>query len=134
VEFDLLAQSPLRADAVAIADDQHPDHKLRINRRSTNVTIESHQLVAKLNQYPRHHRIDPTQQVASRDASFEVEHVKQLALIAGLSTHHGKPPPLDTASARNHCSPKITSPFSTTSTHSDTSRLSIDALRKFHLP
>ena len=43
------------------------------------------------------------------------------ALIAGLSTHHGKPPPLDAASARNHCSPKITSPFSTTSTHCYTS-------------
>jgi hypothetical protein len=90
------------------------------NRRSANVAVEGHHLVAKLNQYPRHHRTDPAQQVASRDTPLEVEQVKQLALIAGLSTHHGKPPPLDVSSARNHCSPKITSPFSTKSTLSVT--------------
>ena len=83
VKFDLLTQSPLGPDAVAITDDQHPDHKLRINRRPANVAVERRQLVAKLNQYPCHHRIDPAQQVASRDAPFEVEQVKQLALIVG---------------------------------------------------
>jgi hypothetical protein len=31
--------------------------------------------------------------MARRYASFEVEQIKQLALIARLSTHHGKPPP-----------------------------------------
>jgi hypothetical protein len=76
VQLDLLAQSPLRADAVAITDDQHPDHKLRINRRSTNVIVEGHQLVAKLNRYPGHHRIDPPQQVASRDALPVVQSTK----------------------------------------------------------
>jgi hypothetical protein len=34
------------------------------------------------------------------------------------------------SSARNHCSPKITSHFSTTSTHSDILRLPNAALRK----
>src|SRR4029077_12476728 len=112
---DLLAQPPLRADAVAIADDQHPDHQLRINRGPANVAVESRQFVAKLNQYPAHHRIDPPQQVANRDALFEVKQVKQLALIAGLSTHHGNPPPLDASSPRNHCSPISAKPFSTVS-------------------
>jgi hypothetical protein len=56
--------------------------------------------------------------MARWDAPFEVEQVKQLALIARLSTHHGKPPPLNAASRRNHCSPKITSPFSTLSSQS----------------
>jgi hypothetical protein len=55
--------------------------------------------------------------MARRDAPFEIEQVKQLALIARLSTHHGKPPPLNAASRRNHCSSKITSPFSTLSAH-----------------
>src|ERR1051326_8018137 len=32
VEVHLLAQPPLRADAEAIADDQHPNQQLRINR------------------------------------------------------------------------------------------------------
>jgi len=46
----------------------------------------------------------------------EVEQIKQLALIARLSTHHGKPPTLDASSKRNHCSPIIARPFSTAST------------------
>jgi hypothetical protein len=32
--------------------------------------------------------------MTSRNALFEVEQVEQLALIARLPTHHGKPPPL----------------------------------------
>jgi hypothetical protein len=32
--------------------------------------------------------------MARRNAPFEIEEVKQLALIATLPTHHGKPPPL----------------------------------------
>ena len=48
VKVDLLAQPPLGADAVAIADDQHPDHKLRIDRRPANVAVERRQPVAKL--------------------------------------------------------------------------------------
>jgi hypothetical protein len=87
----------------------------RPDYRSANVAIERRQFVAKRNQYPCHHRIDPAQQIASRDAPFEVEHIKQLALIAGLSTHHGKPPPLNASSTRNHCSPISAKPFSTVS-------------------
>ncbi|MGA2313574.1 MAG: hypothetical protein ABSF87_14575 [Xanthobacteraceae bacterium] len=47
----------------------------------------------KLNLYPCHDRIDPAQQMARWDAPFEIEQVKQLALIARLPTYHGKPPP-----------------------------------------
>jgi hypothetical protein len=118
VKFELFAQPPLEADAIAIADDQHSDHKLGINRRLANVAIEGRELLANLNQYPCHDRIDPAQQMVRWDAPFEVEQVKQLALIARLSTHHGKPPPLNASRRRNHCSPKITSPFSTPSTQS----------------
>jgi hypothetical protein len=73
VKFKFFAQPPLEADAVAIADDQHPDHKLGINRSPANVAIEGRELLAKLNQYPCHHRIDPAQQMARWDAPFEVE-------------------------------------------------------------
>lgn len=37
VEMDLFAQAPLRPNAGAITDQQHPDHKFRINRRSTDL-------------------------------------------------------------------------------------------------
>src|SRR6204780_183063 len=122
VKFKLLAQPPLEADAVAITDDQHSDHQLGINRRSPNLAIEGHKILTKLHQYPCHHRIDPSQQMPCRNAPFEVEQVKQLALITSLSTHHGKPPQPNPSSRRNHCSPKIASPFSTPSALFDTCR------------
>jgi hypothetical protein len=56
--------------------------------------------------------------MARRNTPFQVKKVKQLALVAALPTHHGKPPLPNPSSRRNHCSPKITSPFSTASTHS----------------
>jgi hypothetical protein len=57
------------------------------------------------------------------NAPFEVEQVKQLALITSLLTHHGKPPQPNPSSRRNHCSPKIASPFSTPSASTDQSIL-----------
>jgi hypothetical protein len=35
-----LAQAPFRADAEALADKQHPDHRLGINRGSAHRTVE----------------------------------------------------------------------------------------------
>src|ERR1700682_3118972 len=49
--------------------------------------------------------------MAARYPSFKVEQIEQLALIACLSTHHGKPPPLKASRRRNHCSPIIASTF-----------------------
>jgi hypothetical protein len=40
-----------------------------LNRAHGNVTRR----LAKLNQYPCHHRVDPAQQMARWDAPFEVE-------------------------------------------------------------
>ena len=39
IEIDLLAQTPLGADAEAIAHDQHPDHQLRIDRRAARTAV-----------------------------------------------------------------------------------------------
>ncbi len=46
VQVDLLAQPPLRADAEAVADDQHPDQQLRIDRRPSHLAVERRQLRA----------------------------------------------------------------------------------------
>ena len=116
MQFDFLAQPPLKADAIAVAHDQHPDHKLWINRRPADLAVEGCQLLTKSSQQPCHHRIDPAQQMTSRNALFKVEQVEQMALIARLPTHHGKPPPLIASSRRNHCSLMSASPFSTLST------------------
>ena len=47
VKLKLLAQPPLGADAVTIADDQHPDHQLGINRGPANAAIKRRQLIAR---------------------------------------------------------------------------------------
>src|SRR5579872_5067460 len=49
VQVDLLAQPPLRPNAEAIADDQHPDHQLRGERRPPHLLaaypVEVHKTV-----------------------------------------------------------------------------------------
>jgi hypothetical protein len=44
IEMDLFAQPPLRTDAEAVADDQHADHQLGINRGASRATVERRQL------------------------------------------------------------------------------------------
>ncbi len=44
IEVGLIAQAPLRSDAEAVTDQEHPDHQLRIDRRPTNATIEWRQV------------------------------------------------------------------------------------------
>src|SRR5437016_13436878 len=49
---------------------------------------------------PRYFGIDPAQQMACRNTPFEIEEVKQLALIAALPPHHDPPPPPNESSER----------------------------------
>ena len=82
MHLDFLAQPPLEADAVAVANNQHPDHEFRINRRASSLAVERCQLLAQLSQNPRYNRIDPAQQMARWNTGLEVEQIEQLALIA----------------------------------------------------
>ena len=52
MKFDLLAQLPFKADAIAVADNEHPDHQLRIDRGPLDVAVERCQLLAKIDQHP----------------------------------------------------------------------------------
>jgi hypothetical protein len=67
--MDILAGPPLRADAEAIADDQHPDHQLRINRRSPEVTIEARQFAPDLVQLDK--PVYRAQQMIGRNMPFQ---------------------------------------------------------------
>src|SRR6516225_9929710 len=118
VQFDLLAQPSLRANTVAVAHDQHPDHELGVNRRPADVAVKGRQLLMQIGHDPRYFWIDPAQQMAFWNTPFEIEEVKQLALIATLPTHHDPPPPLTNQAKENHGTPIITTPFSTASTQS----------------
>src|SRR5215831_18132083 len=111
VKLHFLAQPALRTDAVAVADNQHPDHELGIDRRPANLAVEGPQLLAKLSHYLRHHRIDAANKMVPRNTTFEVEQIEQLALIDVLPTHHDLPPLLRASGRRNHDSPVTTRDF-----------------------
>ena len=61
IEVNLFAQPPLRADAEAVTDDQHPDHQLRIDRRPARLAVERPQLLADVAEV--HEPVDRPQQV-----------------------------------------------------------------------
>ncbi len=75
-KFDLLAQLALEADAVAVADHEHPHHEFGIDRGPPDLAVEGLQLPAKIAQHARGNRIDATQKMMRRNPLFEVEQVK----------------------------------------------------------
>src|SRR5262249_58819843 len=115
MQLDFLAELALRADTVAVGDDQHPDHQLGINGGSAHLAVEGFKLVTKMGQYLRYGRIDPAQKMAIRNSTFQVQKIEQLALIDCLPPHHDPPPPLPNQAGANHGSPALTSTFSTAS-------------------
>src|ERR1044072_3143718 len=102
MKFDLLAQLPFKADAIAVADNEHPDHQLRIDRGPPDVAVERSQLLAKIDQHPRDDWVVPAKEIIRWNLFLKVERVDQLALIGRLAPHHGRPPSLKASGKRNH--------------------------------
>jgi hypothetical protein len=69
VQMHFLAEPALRANAEAIADEQHPDHQLRVDRRTSDLAVEGPQVSAHAGQVDE--PIDRTQQVIGRNVPFE---------------------------------------------------------------
>ena len=90
IEVHLFAQPPLRADAKAVADDQHADHQLRINRRPTNGAVKRRQLPPQPVEFDE--PIDRSQQMPLRHMPFKRELVKQRVLLDLPLPHHRLPP------------------------------------------
>lgn len=111
MQFDFLAQPPLKADAIAVAHDQHPDHKLWINRRPADLAVIGLQLLAHIAQHQRHEHIDASEQVVLRDAVIKPELIEEAVLIAALSTHHRRLRGHHPEHQRNHCSQRFSRLF-----------------------
>jgi hypothetical protein len=47
IEVNLVAKPPLGPDAHAVADDQHSDHQLRINRVPSKLTVKGLQCLTE---------------------------------------------------------------------------------------
>jgi hypothetical protein len=71
VKRHLLAQLPLRAQVVAVTDNQHPDHQLRIDRWPADLAVIGLQLLMHVGEHRCHQDIDAPEQVALWDTVVE---------------------------------------------------------------
>src|SRR5258708_7847437 len=111
-----LAQPALMTNAIAVTDQEHPDHQLGIDRGPADVAVKCLQLLVQIAQNGCREHVDPSQQVVRRDHLVEAKLVKQLPLISVLPPHHRR---LSCRLlSRNHCSLGFSTPFSTASTPS----------------
>src|ERR1700676_511131 len=100
-------------NAIAVTDQEHPDHQLGIDRGPPDVAVKRLQLLVQIGQNGSRENIDPSQQVVRRDHLVEAKLVKQLPLISVLPPHHRR---LSCRFlSRNHCSLRSSTPFSTAS-------------------
>src|SRR5215472_1723613 len=90
IEVNLLAQPPLGADAEAIADNQHPDHQLGIDRRPSRLAIIGFKMRPNLRQIDE--AVDLAQEVIVRDMTLKAEAVEQRLLHHPPFAHHGVSP------------------------------------------
>ena len=86
IEVNLIAQAPLRSDAEAVADQEHPDHQLGIDRSSTDTTVERRQVPPDLFKVDK--SVDRPELVVGRDMPFEREFIEQRRLIDLPMSHH----------------------------------------------
>jgi hypothetical protein len=103
VQVNLFAQPALRADAVRVADNQHPDQQLRINRGPPLVAVERPQILADRRQIDE--PVNRAQKVVDRNMTLKTEAVKQRLLLNRPLAHHRHIPHSLGASEseHNHC-------------------------------
>jgi len=92
VKLNFLGQPALRADAVAVAHDEHTDHQLGIDRRASDVAVVRLQFLVQVGQCSRHNYIDPAQKMVLRNAIIKAKLVEQLGLIPPPTPHHRRIP------------------------------------------
>jgi len=69
IEMNFLAQSPLRPNAEAVADQQHPDHQLGVDRGASCRGIIGFEGFSRRAEIEN--RVDPAQQMIARNMAFE---------------------------------------------------------------
>ncbi len=90
VEAFLLAQTPLRADREAVADQEHPDHQFRAIRRTARMAAVGRQLGEQPTQIEN--TINLPQQVIPRHHPSQIEGIEQTVLARWRAQHRPTPP------------------------------------------
>src|SRR3954463_16269743 len=86
IEMNLLAEPTPRADAEAIADQQHPDHQFRIDRRAPDHAVERCELAPQFTELDE--PIDRAQQMISGNVPLQRELIEQRSLFDLPKPHH----------------------------------------------
>ncbi len=73
--MNLVAKATLGPDAHAVADDQHADHQLRIDRGSAHMAVKRPQPLAQISEVQV--TVDAPEQVIGGDVLVEAEIIKQ---------------------------------------------------------
>src|SRR6202042_982183 len=97
IEVDLVAQPPFGANAEAVADNEHPDHQLRIDRRATRLAVVRLQMRSNLRKVDE--PVDPEKQVIVGDMPLKAKALEQRLLHPPPLAHHR--PNLPRPSRRN---------------------------------
>ena len=87
IEVNLLAEAPLRPDAEAIADNQHSDHQLGINRGPSDAAVETSQLPPQLAKFDK--SVYRPQKMIGRNVPFKRELIEQRSLFDLPMSHQG---------------------------------------------
>jgi len=90
VQLNLAAECAFRADREHIAENEHPDHQLRIDRRPPCMGVVRRQLTVDPGEIQ--HRCDTSNLMVIRHHRVEIERIQQLALIVLAPPHHRTAP------------------------------------------
>src|SRR3984957_6141106 len=104
IEVDLVAQPPFGANAEAVADNEHPDHQLRIDRRATHLTIKRLQRLAEVIEGEM--SVNAPEHVIDRDVFLKAEIIEQ-PRRRSLKAHH-RVSPANQRDSMNHDAPLTT--------------------------
>ena len=90
IQVDFLAQPPFRANAEAVAHDQHADQQLGINRWPPHFTVVGRQVCPNAVEFDE--TVERAQQMRLGHVTFKRELVEQSVLLDFPLPHHRLPP------------------------------------------
>lgn len=76
MQFNLLGQPAFRTQAIAVPNDEHPDHQLGVDRRPPNLAVVGLQLRVHVGKSRGHKEVNAPQKVVLRDPIVEPELVE----------------------------------------------------------
>jgi len=114
----LFAQPALGTDPHDVADDQHPDHQLGIDRGAADGAVEGLELCPDAGQVNK--PVDRTKQVIARHMPLEIKLVEQCRLHACAFAHHRRILPVSRGLNQDFTT-SATATFSTVSSQMRTS-------------